>query len=99
MPYAIFFAISISLSIDKAGRVVLPKEIRAKLHLQPGDILDAEVGVGEVRLRTHHAAYSGLREEAGRMVWDAPKASASITDIEHAVGRGRSERDSRASGL
>jgi AbrB family looped-hinge helix DNA binding protein len=99
MPYGNDFAMSICLSIDKAGRVVLPKEIRVRLHLEPGDLLDADLGVDEVRLRPRHAALSGISHVEGRMVWDAPGASASVGEIEHAVRRGRSERDSRASGL
>lgn len=90
---------SICLTIDKAGRVILPKEIRMRLHLEPGDLLDAELGVDELRLRPRHAALSGLSEVEGRFVWDAPGASASLAEIEHAVGRGRFERDVRASGL
>jgi AbrB family looped-hinge helix DNA binding protein len=90
---------SIALSIDKVGRVVLPKEVRTRLHLKAGDILDAEVGVDEVRLRTRHAALAGLRKAGGRLVWDAPGATVSIAEIEAAIGRGRSERDARSAGL
>lgn len=32
-----------TLSIDKAGRIVIPKAIREKLHLEPGSTLQAEV--------------------------------------------------------
>jgi AbrB family looped-hinge helix DNA binding protein len=32
-----------TLSIDKAGRIVIPKAIREKLHLEPGRTLLAEV--------------------------------------------------------
>lgn len=87
------------LFIDKGGRVVPPKEVRTRLHLKAGDILDAEIGVDEVRLRTRHAALAGLRKTGGRLVWDAPRATVSITEIEAAIGRGRSERDARAAGL
>ena len=93
------FAMGMTLSVDKVGRVVLPKEVRTKLHLKAGDLLDAEVGVDEVRLRTRHAALAGLRKAGGRLVWDAPGATVSISEIEAAIGRGRSERDARSAGL
>ncbi len=31
------------LSLDKAGRIIIPKAIREKLHLRPGTSLQAEV--------------------------------------------------------
>jgi AbrB family looped-hinge helix DNA binding protein len=37
---------STRLTIDKAGRVVIPKTLREELHLEPGDILEME-SVGE----------------------------------------------------
>jgi AbrB family looped-hinge helix DNA binding protein len=34
------------LIIDKAGRVVIPKPLREKLHLEPGDSLEMESAGG-----------------------------------------------------
>jgi AbrB family looped-hinge helix DNA binding protein len=34
------------LTIDKAGRIVIPKSLREELHLEPGDDLELET-VGE----------------------------------------------------
>lgn len=39
------------LIIDKAGRVVIPKPLRKKLHLEPGDALEMESVGEEVTLR------------------------------------------------
>lgn len=88
-----------TVSIDKAGRLVLPKAVRRKLHLQPGDLLDMELGGNEVRLRPRHTALAQMRREGGRVFWDAPGASASVEEIEQAMARGKAERDARASGL
>lgn len=37
---------STRLTIDKAGRVVIPKPLREELHLEPGDSLELE-NIGE----------------------------------------------------
>ena len=38
------------LQIDKAGRMVLPKEFRRALHLHPGSKLSLELQGGQLRL-------------------------------------------------
>ena len=86
------------VTIDKAGRLVLPKEVRVRLHLSAGDVLDAEIGVNEVWLRPRHAAAARITRIGQRSVWDAPGAVATLEEIENALQRGRSERDARASG-
>jgi AbrB family looped-hinge helix DNA binding protein len=42
---------SILLTIDKAGRVVIPKPLREKLHLEPGDSLEMETAGEQITLR------------------------------------------------
>ena len=37
--------------IDKAGRVVLPKDVREELAIQPGDLLKISIHGNEVTLR------------------------------------------------
>ncbi len=39
------------LTIDKAGRIVIPKPLREKLHLEPGDSLEMESSGDEITLR------------------------------------------------
>jgi len=39
------------LTIDKAGRVVIPKRLRDKLHLAPGDAFQLESSEEEIVLR------------------------------------------------
>ena len=41
---------ALMIPIDKAGRVVLPKEVRDELAIQPGDLLQVCVRGGEVAL-------------------------------------------------
>ena len=39
------------LTLDSAGRVVIPKGLREALHLQPGDELDIETAGEQITLR------------------------------------------------
>lgn len=88
-----------TISIDRAGRFVLPKAFRSRLHLQEGDVLEAEMGGDEVCLRRVMVSPARILREGGRAVWDAPDAAASLEEIEQSIHRGRQERDARASGL
>lgn len=40
---AIFKTMTTILSLDRAGRIIIPKAIREKLHLVPGTSLQAEI--------------------------------------------------------
>jgi AbrB family looped-hinge helix DNA binding protein len=52
--------------LDKAGRIVLPKAVRDRLRLEPGDAISIEVADGEATLR-HAVSASALTRESG--IW------------------------------
>ena len=54
------------VTLDKAGRVVLPKILRDELQLSPGDILELTVEGDQMTLRPQRAT-SPLQKERG--VW------------------------------
>ena len=54
------------VTLDRAGRVVLPKTLRDEMHLSPGDTLDLTVKGDEVTLRPRRVA-TPLQKERG--VW------------------------------
>jgi len=54
------------VTIDRAGRVVLPKTLRDEMRLSPGDTLDLTVKGDEVTLRPSRGA-TPLQKERG--VW------------------------------
>ena len=54
------------VTLDRAGRVVLPKTLRDAMHLSPGDTLDLTVKGDEVTLRPRRGA-APLQKERG--VW------------------------------
>ena len=54
------------VTLDRAGRVVLPKALRDEMRLSPGDTLDLTVKGDEVTLRPRRGA-TPLQKERG--VW------------------------------
>jgi AbrB family looped-hinge helix DNA binding protein len=42
---------TMQLTIDKAGRIVIPKSLRDELNLEPGDALEVESAGEEITLR------------------------------------------------
>jgi AbrB family looped-hinge helix DNA binding protein len=54
------------VTLDRAGRVVLPKALRDELHLSPGDTLDVTVEDDAVKLHLRRTA-TPLQKERG--VW------------------------------
>jgi AbrB family looped-hinge helix DNA binding protein len=54
------------LTLDKAGRMVLPKALRDELQLSPGDMLEVESSGQQVTLRPLRAT-TPLKKERG--VW------------------------------
>jgi antitoxin PrlF len=65
------------------GQVTVPKEIREKLRLEPGDVLGYEVEGDEMRVRkvqrfdaAWHLALSGTLEE-----WNSPEDDEAFRDL------------------
>ena len=48
---AYYTIMNVRLTIDKAGRIVIPKPLREELHLEPGDDLELESAGEEITLR------------------------------------------------
>ncbi|MGI8784404.1 MAG: AbrB/MazE/SpoVT family DNA-binding domain-containing protein [Acidobacteriota bacterium] len=66
------------VTLDQAGRVVLPKTIRDELRLSPGDTFDLTVKGDEVTLRPRRGA-TPLQKERGVWVFRTGKP---LTDAE-----------------
>ena len=58
------------LTLDKAGRIVLPKMLRAELHLEPGDALELESVGEQITLRPVRGT-GPLSKEQGVWVFHA----------------------------
>jgi AbrB family looped-hinge helix DNA binding protein len=80
------------LTIDKAGRVVIPKPLREELHLEPGDALEVESAGEQITLRPVRGT-GPLTKECGVWVFHSGRPlPASATD--EMLQQIREERDS-----
>jgi AbrB family looped-hinge helix DNA binding protein len=59
-----------NIEIDKAGRVVVPKQIRDTLHLTPGTKLNIRIEGNQIVLQ-HEAKPRGLYRKRGILVYDS----------------------------
>ena len=85
------------LSMDRAGRVVLPKPIREQLQLEPGESLEIESFEDHIVLRPirQHAT---MRKELGVLVFDTSEPITAAT-VQETIQRVRDERSDRALGI
>ena len=52
-----------TITVDKSGRIVLPKPVRDELQLQAGDSLELEISGQEITLRPVRAKMRLVRED------------------------------------
>jgi AbrB family looped-hinge helix DNA binding protein len=79
-----------TVTIDKAGRVVIPKEIRDELRLEAGDTLTLESEGERVTLRPIHG--TPLQKEHGVWVFHGGKRL-SLDEANQLVRTAREQRD------
>ena len=79
------------LTIDKAGRIVIPKPLREELHLEPGDDLELESAGEEITLRPVRGT-GPLTQEHGVWVFRTgqPMPASSTTEMLRQI---RQDRD------
>ncbi len=79
------------VTVDKAGRIVLPKPVREELQLVPGDRLEIESSGETLTLRPVRAA-APLTKKNGIWVYRTGEPI-SGAEVEEILGRVRRERD------
>jgi AbrB family looped-hinge helix DNA binding protein len=87
---------SMKLTIDRAGRIVLPKPLRDELQLAPGDSLEIDSSGEEIRLRPVRGT-GPLRKKRGVWVFRAGEALTAST-VEKTMREVRDEREERNRG-
>ena len=68
------------ISVDKAGRVVLPKPVRDRMRLAAGDELELESEGERITLRPVRAKAT-LQKKCGIWVYQGEPADASIPEL------------------
>jgi AbrB family looped-hinge helix DNA binding protein len=68
------------ITLDRAGRVLIPKTLRQELHLGPGDTLQLEREGDEITLRLLRPK-ALLRKEKGVWVYQGEPTNVSIPDL------------------
>ena len=76
------------LTLDRAGRVLIPKTLRKELHLGPGDSLHLDSEGEEIILRPVRPK-ALLKKEQGVWVYQGEATQASIPDL---IDREREKR-------
>ena len=80
-----------TLTIDKAGRIVLPKAVRDALQISPGDSLELESSDDHILLRP--ATGKGrMYKKQGMWVFDSG-VPVSAETVNRTISRVRAERD------
>lgn len=84
------------LTLDKTGRIVLPKPLRDEMELVPGDTLELESSGEEITLRPVRGSVP-LRRKHGIWVY---RVGESLTDsvVQKTVGQARREREEQILG-
>jgi AbrB family looped-hinge helix DNA binding protein len=94
--YDIMPFMPITTTIDKAGRVVIPKAVRDELGLEPGGAVEIAIDGEQVTMRAVRTT-SRLRKKQGVWVFHGgPGLTAE--DVRRAIREGRDERDRHNSG-
>jgi AbrB family looped-hinge helix DNA binding protein len=76
------------LTLDRAGRVLIPKTLRKELHLGPGDALQLDSEGEQITLRPVRSK-ALLKKEHGVWVYQGDAAHGSIPDL---IDRERDKR-------
>jgi AbrB family looped-hinge helix DNA binding protein len=82
-----------TITLDKAGRVVLPKPIRDELQVGPGDSLELESSEERIVLRPVRGA-AGIRKKHGVWVFDSGEPLAAGV-VDETIRQVREERHRR----
>jgi AbrB family looped-hinge helix DNA binding protein len=84
------------VTLDQAGRLVLPKRLRDELHLSPGDTLDLAVQGDTVTLRPRRSS-TPLQKERGVWVFRTGKPL-TAAETEKTLRNIREQRHRRIAG-
>jgi AbrB family looped-hinge helix DNA binding protein len=82
------FHMTTKITLDRAGRVLIPKSLRQELHLGSGDELELRSEGEEITLRPMRPK-ALLKKERGVWVYQGESSGASVPDV---IDRQREQR-------
>jgi AbrB family looped-hinge helix DNA binding protein len=82
---------NVLLTIDKAGRVVIPRRLRDELHLEAGDVLEVQQSGEQITLRPVRVSGPLTKEQGVWVFRSGTRLPASSTD--EVLRQIREERD------
>ena len=82
---------NVKLTVDKVGRIVIPKPVRERLQLEPGDELELEDANDRITLRPVRGA-APLRKKQGVWVYHCGQPLSAET-VQETIEKVRQERD------
>ena len=85
-----------TLTLDKAGRIVIPKTLRDELQLGTGDSLELESHGDQITLRPIHSSMPIQKEDGIWVYRSGQPCNLSIRDL---IEQGREERHQSILGL
>ncbi|MGI8770377.1 MAG: AbrB/MazE/SpoVT family DNA-binding domain-containing protein [Acidobacteriaceae bacterium] len=85
-------------TIDKAGRLVVPKAMRLALHLEPGDVLEMRQEGETLVLAPKHEKGRMFKAEDGLWVFSSGQGRVTNEEINQAIADTRLEREARILG-
>jgi AbrB family looped-hinge helix DNA binding protein len=83
------------VSIDQAGRIVLPKEVRDDLAIKPGDLLKVSTNGAAVTLTPSRESTGFIRKGNALVFSTRGDETISEKTVQEILESGRAERDSR----
>jgi AbrB family looped-hinge helix DNA binding protein len=81
-----------TVPIDQAGRLVLPKDVREELAIKPGDTLKVSIHGSSVTLTPNKEESGFVRKGKALVFSTADEATLSQETVDRVVGKGREER-------
>ena len=82
--HAIMPFMTSKVTIDRAGRIVLPKPVRDRMQLTPGTVMELEGDGERITLRPVRPQAT-LRKESGIWVFQGPASDESIPELVEAA--------------
>jgi len=84
------------ITIDQAGRVLIPKKLREELHLKPGDVLELESKGDDITIRPRRAHATLVKDHGIWVLSTGEPTAISISDL---IDEQREQRNRHVLGL